>query len=65
MFMLYLNCYVHHSGSLSGDGKSNDSIIGGVLSVIIILIIGVSAVLIIILLIKIHNLKAVLTQAKE
>ena len=53
---------MHHSGSLSGDGKSNDSVIGGVLSVIIILIIGVSVLLNIILLIKIHNLKAMLNE---
>ena len=60
--MLYWKCYVHHSGFLSGDGKSNDSVIGGVLSVIIILIIGVSVLLNIILLIKIHNLKAMLNE---
>ena len=60
--MVYWNCYVHHSGSLSGDGKSNDSVIGGVLSVIIILIIGVSALLIIILLIKNWKLKAMLNE---
>ena len=53
---------MHHSGSLSGDGKSNDSVIGGVLSVIIILIIGVSALLIIVLLIKNWKLKAMLNE---
>ena len=60
--MFYWNCYEHHSGSLSGDGKSNDSVIGGVLSVIIILIIGVSALLIIVLLIKNWKLKAMLNE---
>ena len=54
--------HVHHSGSLFGDGKSNDSVIGGVLSVIIILIIGVSALLIIILLIKNWKLKEMLNE---
>ena len=42
--------------------KSNDSVIGGVLSAINILIIGVSALLIITLLMKIHNLKAMLNK---
>ena len=51
-----------HSGSLSGDRKSNDSVIGGILSVIIILIIGVSALLNIIHLMKNWNLKAMLNE---
>ena len=53
---------MYHSGSLSGASRSNDSVIGGVLSVINILIIGVSALVIIILLMKIHNLKAMLNK---
>ena len=40
-------------------------VVGGVLSLIIILIIGVSALVFIILLIKNQNLKAMLKQAKE
>ena len=47
------------------ESTDSVSVVGGVLSLIIILIIGVSALVIIILLIKIQNLKAMLTQAKE
>ena len=50
-----------HSGSASACTESV-SVVGGVFSLISVLIIGV---LIIIVLIMIHNLKAMLTQAKE
>ena len=64
----YLFICTIYSGCSCTEGVSEntDSVsVVGVLSLIIILIIGVSALVIIILLIKIHNLKAMPTQAKE